>query len=101
MNDEPPTDEQYREKARALADVGVFDRHSDIEIDEDARVERMHNHRPEDSARCHNADEDGAYVQAWVWVPVDDAGKLGEESDPCPCGRPGPVLHMAGEKCCQ
>ncbi len=25
----------------------------------------------------------------------------GADNEPCPCDRPGPVLHMVGEACCQ
>ncbi|KKN84392.1 hypothetical protein LCGC14_0288540 [marine sediment metagenome] len=86
-------DEEYRELARSQ-----YAHDGEIEIDSDANVSRAHDHPPEDSARCHNADEDGAYVQAWVWVSVDNAAS---SEEPCPCGRPGPVLHMVGETCCR
>ena len=95
MSDKPLTDEQYRKEARDIAFCGAT---FDIEIDEDAHVSRAHDHPPDDSGRCHKADEDGAYVQAWLWVPVDD---VAADNEPCPCDRPGPVLHRVGEKCCQ
>ncbi len=95
MTAEPMTDKEYRDKARDMyGDEQVIA----LDIDEDAHVSRAHDHPPEDSARCYSADEDGAYVQAWVWVPVDEAEA---DNEACPCNRPGPVLHMVGETCCQ
>lgn len=57
------TDEEYRSRARKQ-----YARDGEIEIDMGATVSRAHDHPPEQSAGCRNADEDGAYVQAWVWV---------------------------------
>ena len=63
MTDECMTDEEYRVKLRE--DIGY-----DVEVDEDAEVSRAHDHPPGET--CGSADEDGAYVQAWIWVPADD-----------------------------
>ena len=41
-----------------------------IEIDDDAKVSHAHNHDAD--APCHNADDHGAYVQAWVWVEAEE-----------------------------
>ena len=55
MVDEDSPDEEFRRKAEAL-----HGRDGVIEIDSDAVVSR--------------GSDDGAYVQAWVWVPFDGAG---------------------------
>lgn len=55
------TDEQYREAARKQ-----YAKDGEIEIDDGAEVSHAHDHAPE--ARCHSADDEGAYVQAWLWV---------------------------------
>jgi hypothetical protein len=49
------TDEQYRTKAKSL-----FEEEGEIEIDLNAKVSR--------------GGDNGAYVQAWVWVPEDEEG---------------------------
>lgn len=61
---DPMTDEEYRQQAKAL-----FEQDGEIEIDDDAQVIRAHDH-PE-GRPCHNADAEGAYVAAWVWVPEE------------------------------
>lgn len=55
------TDEEYIAKARAQ-----YGKDGEIEIDDDAEVSRAHDHAP--GAPCHHLDDDGAYVQAWVWI---------------------------------
>ncbi len=75
-----PSAPQIRELARSQ-----YAREGEIEIDDDAEVSFAHDH--ERGEPCHNADPDGAYVQAWVWVdlaggrepPASEAS--GEESD--------------------
>jgi hypothetical protein len=47
------TDEEYIEKA-----IDLHYRDGELEIDSNAVVSR--------------GDDDGAYVQAWVWVPKDE-----------------------------
>lgn len=66
---EPRTDEEYRIIANAISARILHQMNREIDIDDDAHVARAHDHLPEDSARCRNADEDGAYVQGWLWVP--------------------------------
>lgn len=51
------TDEQYRHAARE-----EFHEDGVIEIDPDAKV-----------SRNDDDPEEGAYVQAWVWVDAEDA----------------------------
>lgn len=53
-----PTVEQYRNAAKRLHHV-----EGETEIDEDARISRPAADEPEDRA----------YVQAWVWVPIEEA----------------------------
>ena len=57
----PMTDQEYRQAAKDR-----YGRGGEIEIDDDANVSRSHNHGTDEP--CHNADTDGAYVQAWVYV---------------------------------
>lgn len=56
--------EQIRELARSQ-----YEREGEIEIDDDAEVSFAHDH--ERGEPCHNADPDGAYVQAWLWVDLE------------------------------
>ncbi len=58
MSDEGMTDEDYRVKLQELLEGDP-----DIEVDADALVSREAG-----NAFC----EEGAFVQAWVWVPADD-----------------------------
>ncbi len=46
-----------------------YAREGEIEIDDDAEVSFAHDH--ERGEPCHNADPDGAYVQAWLWVDLE------------------------------
>ena len=55
------TDEEYRQKARAQ-----YGKDGEIEIDDDADISR--DSRPETPVHL----EDGAYVQAWVWVTSEE-----------------------------
>jgi hypothetical protein len=55
-------------QARELARI-QYAREGEIEIDDDAEVSFAHDH--ERGEPCHNADPDGAYVQAWVWVDLE------------------------------
>ena len=48
-----PTDAQYIKAAQSLSEDGTL-----FEVDEDADV-------------SHSEEENGAYVQAWVWVPEE------------------------------
>lgn len=61
-----PTDAQYRAAAKRM-----FEREGELEIDTDATVSR--------------GSDPGAYVQAWVWVPREDAA----DSPLCPCKQSG------------
>jgi len=61
-----PTAKQYREAARRLHHA-----YGECEVDGNARV-----------SRDHGPDEEGAYVQAWVWVPREDV----DETFPTFCG---------------
>ncbi len=45
-----------------------YAREGEIEIDDDAEVSIAHDHGR--GGPCHNADPDGAYVQAWLWVDL-------------------------------
>ena len=54
-------DKEYWQAAR-----NEYGAEGHIEIDDGAQVSRAHEHGPD--TPCHSADEDGAYVQAWVWV---------------------------------
>lgn len=58
---EPPEHQAYREAARQQ-----YGREGEIEIDDAAEVSHAHDHAPD--APCHSADDEGAYVQAWLWV---------------------------------
>lgn len=58
---EPPEHKAYREAARK-----EYGREGALEIDDDALVSHAHDHAPD--APCHSADDEGAYVAAWVWV---------------------------------
>jgi hypothetical protein len=69
-----PTAKQYREAAKRL-------HHEDgeCEVDDNARV-----------SRSSMDDEEGAYVQAWVWVPrqaVDKDYDPFAEPDPAPAAK--------------
>ncbi len=67
---DPEGDEEYRKAAKDQYqndDPGPAD--LAIEIDDNAIVSRAHDHAP--GAPCHSADEDGAYVAAWVWVTTE------------------------------
>jgi len=48
----------------------IYGKQDEIEIDDDAKVSHAHNHDAD--APCHNADDHGAYVQAWVWVEAEE-----------------------------
>jgi hypothetical protein len=61
------TDEEYRTAAREQ-----YGKDGEIEIDDGAEVTHAHDHAP--AAPCHSADDDGAYVQAWVWIANEEAG---------------------------
>ncbi len=61
---EDPNAPQIRELARSQ-----YARDGEIEIDDDAEVSFGHDH--ERGEPCHNADPDGAYVQAWLWVDLE------------------------------
>ena len=56
---------QIRELAR-----DQFHRDGELEIDDDAIVSFAHEHGP--GQPCNNADPDGAYVAAWVWVDLSE-----------------------------
>lgn len=60
-----PEDLAYIEKARA-----EYGREGEIEIDDNAVVSHAHNHPPDQP--CHDADDHGAYVAAWVWVENEE-----------------------------
>ena len=59
-----PNAARVRELARTQ-----YEREGEIEIDDDAGVSFAHDH--ERGEPCHNADPDGAYVQAWLWVDLE------------------------------
>ncbi len=64
---DPDGDRRYREAARFVYAV-----EGAIEIDNDAMISGAHNHAPDEP--CNNADPEGAYVAAWLWVDADDPG---------------------------
>ena len=61
--DEGSNAAQIRELARSQ-----YARDGELEIDDNAEVSYAHNHGADQP--CHNADPDGAYVAAWVWVTI-------------------------------
>lgn len=67
MSDEYMTDEEYRRIAQLRASCS-----EDIKVDEDALVSRAHDHPSDIDYTCRQANEDGAYVQAWLWIPLND-----------------------------
>lgn len=60
------TDEQFREAAKKL-----HHKEGTLEIDDEAEVSR--------------GDDDGAYVQAWVWVASSDTEPNFDGYHDCPC----------------
>jgi hypothetical protein len=56
----------------------------------------------DDNARVSKGDDDGAYVEAWIWVSDEDA-ELGERCDECdaliPTSEPSEVNEHHAESC--
>jgi hypothetical protein len=56
-----PTDAKISDEAFIQAAKALFEQEGKLEIDADAKVSR------------NEGGDDGAYVQAWVWVENEDA----------------------------
>ena len=57
-------DTRYRDAARTAYAI-----EGQLEIDDDAIISGAHNHALNEP--CNDADEDGSYVAAWVWIDAE------------------------------
>lgn len=64
------TDQQYRDAARERAVEGK------LEVDEDAPVSRSGADRSGEESLAPEDEEEGCYVQAWLWISAEEAREL-------------------------
>ena len=85
-------DDGERARVRELA-RSQYARDGELEIDDNAEVSYAHNH--ERGEPCHNADPDGAYVAAWVWIDLTDDDSAADDPllQPAVCARCGNEGH--------